>query len=244
MTVPVIGPSTALGLSIVFTLVLFLVEFVLVLRIGPRITRKLVHKDATAIFDQNMRPGIREEVGKLHDRIVERLVAEVGKLHASFGVLLSDKLLAVKVPAPADVAVAVRDALVEAQAKAMEGKPDPMEAFRAMVRAELDAALEKLAAEDAQLSVEDAAQVMSRKGVDARLTFAAQEEQFQAAVLKAAGTNGPLAVAALEQAKASFPATYKVMVRQGPAAVPAFFKQAGLKAMVGGSVAGDGAGLL
>lgn len=195
-----------------------LLEFAFVLAVAPRLTRRLVKRDAQEIFDRHMRPGVREEVARLRDDL--------------------------RVPAPAELAASVRDALLEAQAKAMAGKPDPMVALREAMREELDAAMEKLAAADEAMGVEEAAQVMSRRGVDARMTFAAQEEQFQAAVLKAAGQNGPLAVAALEQAKATFPATYKVMVRQGPAAVPAFFKQAGLKPMVGGEPAGGGGGWL
>lgn len=229
MTVPLTGWFTGILLVVV------LLEPIFILAVAPRLTRRMVKRDATTIFEDHMRPGIRQEVAAFAEssqRAVALMAQDTAKLLAT-----------IQVPPPEAVAAAVRDALVAAQAKAMEGKPDPIESFRAVIRSELEAAMNQLAQEDAQLSVEDAAQVMSRKGVDARMTFAAQEEQFTAAVLKAAGSNGPLAVAALEQAKGAFPATYKVMVRRGPAAVPAFFKQAGIKAVVGGHDDG-GHGLL
>lgn len=234
MTVPATDWITALLLVIV------LLEPVFILAVAPRLTRRMVKRDAQAIFEQHMRPGVREEVGRSAGALLESLRAEFETVHRG----VAQQLAGVKVPAAGDIAAAVRDALLDAQAKAMEGKPDPMVSLRDAVRQELEAALDKLGADQEAMAVEDAAQVLSKRGVDARMTFAAQEEQFQAAVLKAAGTNGPVAVAALEQAKAAFPATYKVMVRQGPAAVPAFFKQAGLKAMVGGGGASDYNGAL
>lgn len=219
--------------ALLVALTLACLEPILVVAVGPRQTRRMVRADASSIFEEVMRPAIRQELAACFARLPAPPSAEqVAALLPAVEVP--------KVPTAAEIAAAVRDSLVEAQAKAMEGKPDPVETLRGVLRDEFQAFASQLDA--APASVEEAASALGRRGADSRITFAAQEEQFQHAVLQqAGGTNGPLALAALEQAKASFPATYKAMVRQGPGAVPGFLQKAGIAAP---GITQGGAGLL
>lgn len=219
--------TTALAVAL---LVLAAEQFAILI-LAPRRTRRLVKSDARLIFDEEVRPAIAEEVGKVTDALAKAVASLSDDLHKHLSMLgeqVRGFAAAVPaVPSPQAVAAEVRDALMKAQAEAMQGRPDPMASLREVIRGELDAFAAKLDAADAAMpSPEDAARTLGNRGVDARLTFASQEEQFGAAVMKAAGPNGPLAVAAMEKARQVFPATYKLLVRQGPAGVPAFFQQA------------------
>jgi len=78
----------------------------------------------------------------------------------------------------------------------------------------------------------NAAKVMSERGVDARMSFAAREEEVLAAVAEH-DKGGLVVLAALEQFKGVAPGTYKFLIRSGPAGVPAFLEKHGDKLRLG-----------
>lgn len=173
---------------------LVLAEPFLILYVAPRVTRRQVQP----LFETEIEPRVR---ALLTEALRASPSQPVPPTKEELAELVRGELAALK---PTPEALAAMQKQQEATFAAVAAR------FQAGVKQEIEAALDAMP--EMPVAVEDAASVMSQKGVQARLSFAAREELFREAVQKAAGAPGLLALDELQDAR---PKVYKAYANLG-----------------------------
>jgi hypothetical protein len=231
-TVPATAPRTASGTALLTALCgsvvlvaglvaaygwspvtdsLIILEFLFVLYVAPRVSKRLLERSLPDLTAQHVAPALRFEVDRLSSTIDRSLMARLHEVAASVRSTLPP---VPAIPSAQDVVAAVVAGLVAAQQEAREaakGAPDPVEKLRVVFREELTAALEALDASEP--SPVEGAQSMAQRSVEVRHENRMREQEFRAAVQQ----GGIAAVLAMDTLRRMNPEVYRQYAYQGAA---------------------------